>query len=175
YIIDPEFSFYGPIGFDIGALLSNLYLNYFAQSYWQKKRGDNDDYQKWLLTLITTIWEKFAYKFEQNWINEVRKGENEFHVRGWNDAGFALYRKQRIARILSDTIGFASCKMMRRIVGLAKVTDITKIPDSKARTQIEEHALKLGAYMVVHRDQITSFTEINALAVQLTHQDRIKV
>ena len=30
-IIDPEFGFYGPMGFDIGAFLGNLILAYFAQ------------------------------------------------------------------------------------------------------------------------------------------------
>ena len=29
-VIDPEFAFYGPMGFDIGALLANLLLAYFA-------------------------------------------------------------------------------------------------------------------------------------------------
>ncbi|MFV0430655.1 MAG: S-methyl-5-thioribose kinase [Alphaproteobacteria bacterium] len=174
YVIDPEFSFYGPMGFDVGAFISNLYLDYFAQSYWQKQRGDNDDYQKWLLVTIIEIWEKFADKFERNWINEICKGENEFYVRGWDDAGFTLYRKQRIANILADTIGFASCKMMRRIVGLAKVIDITKITDREIRAQVEQRALKLGAYMAIHHRQFTSFAEINALAVQLNYHDEIR-
>jgi 5-methylthioribose kinase len=30
-VIDPEFAFYGPIGFDVGALLANLLLSYFSQ------------------------------------------------------------------------------------------------------------------------------------------------
>ena len=30
-VIDPEFAFYGPMGFDIGAFIGNLFLAYFAQ------------------------------------------------------------------------------------------------------------------------------------------------
>jgi 5-methylthioribose kinase len=30
-VIDPEFAFYGPMGYDIGAFLGNLILAYFAQ------------------------------------------------------------------------------------------------------------------------------------------------
>lgn len=30
-VIDPEFAFYGPIGFDIGAFLGNLILAFFSQ------------------------------------------------------------------------------------------------------------------------------------------------
>lgn len=31
FIIDPEFAFYGPMGFDIGAYVSNILLNYYSQ------------------------------------------------------------------------------------------------------------------------------------------------
>ena len=30
-VIDPEFAFYGPIGFDVGALLANYLIAYLAQ------------------------------------------------------------------------------------------------------------------------------------------------
>jgi 5-methylthioribose kinase len=29
-IIDPEFAFYGPIAFDLGAFIANLFLSYFS-------------------------------------------------------------------------------------------------------------------------------------------------
>ena len=30
-VIDPEFAFIGPMGFDVGAVIGNLFLAYFAQ------------------------------------------------------------------------------------------------------------------------------------------------
>jgi 5-methylthioribose kinase len=30
-VIDPEFAFYGPMGFDVGAFLGNLILAFFSQ------------------------------------------------------------------------------------------------------------------------------------------------
>lgn len=30
-VIDPEFAFYGPMGFDVGAFIGNLILAFFAQ------------------------------------------------------------------------------------------------------------------------------------------------
>jgi len=30
-VIDPEFAFYGPMGFDMGAFLGNLILAFYAQ------------------------------------------------------------------------------------------------------------------------------------------------
>ncbi|MHB1628745.1 MAG: S-methyl-5-thioribose kinase, partial [Bacilli bacterium] len=35
-VIDPEFGFFGPMGFDIGALLGNLAISYATQAYYAK-------------------------------------------------------------------------------------------------------------------------------------------
>ncbi len=35
-VIDPEFAYYGPMGFDIGAVFANLLLNFAAQEGWSK-------------------------------------------------------------------------------------------------------------------------------------------
>ena len=37
--IDPEFAFYGPVGFDIGAIIANLFMAYFAQAGHEKTVG----------------------------------------------------------------------------------------------------------------------------------------
>ena len=39
-VIDPEFGFYGPMGFDVGAYLGNLILAYFSQD--GHADGEND-------------------------------------------------------------------------------------------------------------------------------------
>jgi len=39
-VIDPEFAFYGPMGFDIGAFLGNLILAFFAQDGHANEEND---------------------------------------------------------------------------------------------------------------------------------------
>ena len=39
-VMDPEFAFYGPMGFDIGAFLGNLILAFFAQDGLADQRND---------------------------------------------------------------------------------------------------------------------------------------
>lgn len=39
-VIDPEFAFYGPMGFDIGAFLGNLILAFFAQDGHANQEND---------------------------------------------------------------------------------------------------------------------------------------
>ncbi len=44
-VIDPEFGFYGPMGFDVGAYLANLLLAYFSQVGHEKTPGERDAYR----------------------------------------------------------------------------------------------------------------------------------
>lgn len=47
-VIDPEFAFYGPMGFDIGALIGNLLLAYCAVP----GNGQGEEYGEWLLEQV---------------------------------------------------------------------------------------------------------------------------
>ncbi len=52
YVIDPEFSFYGPMGFDIGAVLGNLLLSYFSQDGHSTPTDSRKEYKEWLLATV---------------------------------------------------------------------------------------------------------------------------
>ena len=67
YAIDPEFAFYGPMGFDIGALLGNLYLAFFAQSGHEAKTGARDDYRDWILATAEQVFTLFDRRFRALW------------------------------------------------------------------------------------------------------------
>ena len=47
-VIDPEFAFYGPMGFDLGALIGNLLLAYCAVP----GNGQGKAYGEWLLEQV---------------------------------------------------------------------------------------------------------------------------
>jgi 5-methylthioribose kinase len=42
FVIDAEFAFYGPMGFDVGLLLGNLLLAAFAQPGHEARAGDRE-------------------------------------------------------------------------------------------------------------------------------------
>ena len=44
-VIDPEFSFYAPMGFEVGALIGNLILAYFAQDEHANEGNDRKEYK----------------------------------------------------------------------------------------------------------------------------------
>lgn len=60
-VIDPEFSFYGPMGFDIGAYLGNLILAFFAQDGHATEGNDrkvSNIYSELSFALLQVYWFK---------------------------------------------------------------------------------------------------------------------
>ena len=55
-VIDPEFSFYGPMGFDVGAYIGNLILAYFAQVGHAKSSNDHEVHLNVSLPLSYSIY-----------------------------------------------------------------------------------------------------------------------
>lgn len=146
-IIDPEFAFYGPLGFDIGAIFANLLLNYAAQEGHAPSEEEQKNYQSYLLSLIHNIWEKFVSEFTNLWKTH---SENTF---------FEPYVQDYLQEILQDAIGFAGCKVIRRVVGLAHVWDIDSIQDPEKRAHSERFALAIGEKLIVSRKDITDIVE----------------
>jgi len=76
-------------------------------------------------------------------------------------------------RLFADTLGFAGCKMIRRIVGMAKVAEITSIPDEAARAKIEVRCLRFAEALLVQRQQFGGIDEVlaHARAVRAQSED----
>ncbi|MBU2512584.1 S-methyl-5-thioribose kinase [bacterium] len=169
YVIDPEFAFYGPMGFDIGAFIGNLFMSYFSHEHRQKLLGREPyEYRNWLLNTIMATWNGFEQKFDQLWLNDHNNADSLY----WNYEGgeehFSQQRQAFLKKLFSDSMGFGACKMMRRIFGLAKVADIADIEDLKERARIERMTLKLAEYMVVDRDRIENIESVVAAAKDLS-------
>ena len=110
--IDPEFSFYGPVAFDLGA----LWANYVIAAARALALGE-DDRAQWCLQQAPSTWSAFEDGFLERWPD--RRSPDVF-----SDAMGATV----VAGWLGDTWLFAAAKMARRIVGLAKTTDIETLP-----------------------------------------------
>jgi 5-methylthioribose kinase len=70
-------------------------------------------------------------------------------------------------RLLADTLGFAGCKMIRRIVGMAKVAEITRIPDAQARANIEVRCLRCAEALLVERATLGDIEQVATLAREI--------
>jgi 5-methylthioribose kinase len=140
-VIDPEFAFYGPIGFDIGQFIANLLLN--AISIELKKRESLYDH-------VSTTWNVFTNQFSSLW--ETESVEIYTKVPG--------YLEFTLQEILEDTVGFAGCELIRRTIGLAHVADLDGIVDQGKRIQAKKNALLLGQTLIMNRKNIDSIHDL---------------
>jgi 5-methylthioribose kinase len=162
FVIDPEFSFAGPMGFDIGALIANLYLNYFSHAHSSSTESVN--YSQWLLQTIDDLWYKFESKFLSLWLEYEQSASNSFMGKDLTGDSHQYFRVSFLQQVLSDTLGFAACEMIRRILGVAKVADFMQFEDQKTRAKLETQALKMATTMLINRQSYTNIVDVNKLA-----------
>ncbi|WP_220488619.1 S-methyl-5-thioribose kinase, partial [Pseudoalteromonas sp. SR45-5] len=139
-MIDPEFGFFGPIGFDIGSFIGNLLLNYCAQA------GHIDDfvarrnYQTHLLSCIVDTYSLF----EQQWLELIRTKTLDESLA---PVGYAQYFMKNV---LQDAVGYCGAELIRRTIGLAHVSDIDSISDDNARLTVQKQTLALGEQLILN-------------------------
>lgn len=150
-VIDPEFAYYGPMGFDIGAVIANLLLNYAGQLHWSPGEAARAEFREYLLDTVRDVWTLFDRKFRALWeqANVDRLARTT-----------AGYREDYMRRLLQDAIGYAGCKMVRRIVGLAHVADIDRIPDPAVREKAQRLALGIGKALIRHHRSAESIDQV---------------
>ncbi len=166
YAIDPEFAFYGPMGFDVGALIGNLYLAYFAQTGHETTPGQRDPYRNWILHTIEDVWTLFDHRFRALW-NDATTGDALQPGLFSDDkapGAFAAAQAAYMRRLLVDALGFAGCKMTRRILGLAHVEDLESIADPDLRSTCEKRALRLARLLTIEANRFTDVAAANDAA-----------
>ncbi|HSZ27594.1 MAG TPA: S-methyl-5-thioribose kinase [Chthoniobacterales bacterium] len=159
-MIDPEFAFYGPMGFDVGALIGNLLLAYFSQTGHESAPGMRDEYREWLLTLIEKFWNGFSSRFLGLWATNPLGDAFTGMLFESPDERCAIEaeRHRFVSHLFEDSLRFAGTKMIRRILGLAHVEDLESIGNRSVRAACELKALVLARKLVL---EAPSFGQIN--------------
>ena len=170
-VIDPEFAFYGPMGFDTGALIANLLMSYFSQAGHEKKIGDRKHYKKWLLETIKTIWIEFEKKFLKLWQTQ-NNGDAYPKVLFNNSKIIIAEKKEYMQNLFEESIMFAGAKIIRRIYGFAHNIDFEWIENTKVRANCEYKASKLAITMLKNTHSLKS---INDLIKLVKRNENMKV
>ena len=151
--IDPEFAFYGPMGFDVGAVLANLLMAYFSQAGHEQNPGARKEYAQWILSQAEILWETFSKEFTK--LCHQRSGD-VYQARLGKDSP----AQARLAKIWDDTQGFAGCKIIRRVFGLAHVEDFEAIESTDVRAACERKALEFARRLLVERGNFKSIQDV---------------
>ena len=167
--IDPEFGFFGPMGFDVGALLGNLLIAYVAYPAHAPDAGAASQYRAWILDQTELVWSGFDQRFRVLWASEA-KGDAFVAELFENADGVAALESARhryMGNLFADSLGFAGCKMIRRILGLAHVEDLESIADPDRRAAAEKQVLALGRALVLWRAELRGFADVRSLVHRL--------
>ena len=162
-VIDPEFGFYGPMGFDIGMLISNYLMAYFSQPS-HRESDTLLEYQTWILKVIEGTCEAFQQEFKNLW-NSERTGilfpQSMFEDQG-DSSEFAL--NEMLEHIWQDAVAISGIEMHRRVLSLAHNADFEEINDTKKRSQLEARNLMMGRELIVNSKTIKNASEITTMA-----------
>ena len=157
YVIDSEFAFVGPMGFDLGALIANLVMSWVSHTV-----QDNDSrYSDLILDTINSVWQLFNEKFLTLW-NETK--ESALLTKGFaNDEILQTYQEQYMQTLLQESIGFAGCKIIRRQFGIAGVEDIRGIKDDALREKANRLAIEVGERFIKRYHTVMNTDELMKL------------
>ena len=134
-VIDAEFAFYGPVGFDLGLYWANYFLSYFSHQ-------DTVSVQSALKTAVVQVWETYTAEFTMA------------------DAGL---KSEMLGNIFQDAVGFAGLEMLRRLIGAAHVRDIEGIVDLSRKLSVERAALRFGTTLVKQHQSLQGIAAVIAM------------
>lgn len=153
-VIDPEFAFYGPMGYDIGNVVANMYFAWANANATIEDEAQRKDYLAWIEETVAEMLDLFKEKYNKAFDENVKD-----HMA--KTPGFKEWYLQTIMR---DTAAVAGLEMIRRTVGLANVKDITSIQDEEKRTTAERICILTAKDFIINRNNFNMGKEfIDAL------------
>ena len=161
-VIDPEFAFYGPIGFDLGAFFGNLLLSWYSQPGHATEQDNRVGYQHWLLGQVEAFWESFRSSFLTLWAGNAGGDvlPTSMFARPEEARTLAAARSAFLDGLFADMLGLGACKMIRRIVGFAHVIDFDWIQDAAVRARCEANALAMARTLLTQPAQFRSIQDL---------------
>ena len=156
-VIDPEFAFVGPAGFDTGVLVANYLLNLAGQSRAAGDQAERQQYQQTLLADINQLWQSFSAGFLELAAEHTKDPclQHGGIAEAW------------LADMLTDTLGFAGVEMTRRTLGVAHVADVEQIENEQARAEAQQLTLDIADLLIKHAGQFRSMPVLTAAVSEL--------
>lgn len=135
-VFDPEFCFYGPMGYDIGNIIANMIF-----AWANGDAAGNTEFCAWvesvLVDVIDMTMSKMRAYYEEHVTDTMCKNK--------------AYMEYYLDTILADTAAISGMEMIRRIVGMANVKDITTIADEAKRARAEKICITAGIDYIMNR------------------------
>ena len=138
-IIDPEFSFYGPMAYDIGNVIGNLYFPLYRAKFFMEDSKKKEEFINWLEKCILDIPILFSKKCKLLW----EKYSNDRLLKN------KKFRDYYIENIVKDSLAYAGTEIIRRTVGDAKVLELTNLETSEKKLELERRLINKAILMIM--------------------------
>lgn len=136
-VIDPEFAFYGPMGYDMGNVIGNLFFALAYHVFCTGKKETADAVAVQLSETFDLTFQKLSAKYDSL-------------------VSFPLYctpgfKEAYLAGVMTDTLGYAGAEIIRRVVGDSKVLELSAVDDRRIRLPMERALIQLGIKLIKER------------------------
>ena len=138
-IIDPEFSFYGPMAYDIGNVIGNLYFPLYRAKFFMEDSKKKEEFINWLEKCILDIPILFSKKCKLLW----EKYSNDRLLKN------KKFRDYYIENIVKDSLAYAGTEIIRRTVGDTKVLELTSLETSEKKLELERSLINKAISMII--------------------------
>lgn len=146
-VLDPEFAFYGPMGYDIGNVIGNLFFSWANKAFTMPEETDAiQALERTIRDTCDLTMRKLAEKYDQL-------------------VTFSLYRapafrKAYLDSVWADSLGYAGTEIIRRTVGDSKVMEVSSVTDPALRIPMERALVKLGITLIKQRKALRNGDEV---------------
>ena len=141
FVYNPEFAFFGPMGYDLGTVIASLVFAWANGNATMEDTSDRACFCGWCMSTILEILELFRDKFLAVC---SQKATDPL-------AGTPGFLKSYLADILADAAGYAGAVCLSRIMGMNHAKELTLIDDAGKRKEAEKIILTLGKDLILHR------------------------
>lgn len=141
-VIDPEFAFYGPMGYDIGNVIGNLFFPLIKKEMYEGSSQFTQWLRETISQIIDLVKEKLIREFNKQVTLDIYL--NSYFIENYID------------EVIFDTLGYAGTEIIRRTIGDARVREVATAPVGEKRVQMERNLLLLGSELILKRHEIKS-------------------
>ena len=151
--MDPEFAFYGPMGYDIGNVIGNLYFSWANKIFAHSDEEKTAAAVRALKTCIAEVYDKTRERLEKRYDEWVTLPLYRIPA----------FREKWIGSVMADAAGYAGTEIIRRTVGDSKVMEITSVTDPEQRIPMERALVNFGVELIKNRAGFREGRELTEL------------
>ena len=140
-VLDPEFAFYGPAGYDVGNLIAHYVFAWAHAQLTVDDEAERREFQSWMEETIEKTIALFVKEAKEIIADSCK--DVMFSTPGFDD--------WYIDDILQDTAGYAGTEIIRRVVGSAKFSFVENITDPDKRIAMERLCIRAAKRFIMER------------------------